>query len=121
MTQAAFNQIVEDCLDQIRGVLIQKSAEYARGGDRLHNFRRASGMLGISKERALLGFMTKHTVSVLDIVDDLDTGKLPTQELLDEKIGDSLNYLILLKACIQERLSPTKDLEEVLEETGTVH
>ena len=84
----------------------------------------------MSPEKALLGMKTKHTVSILDIVDDLDTGNLPSGELLCEKIGDELNYLILLKALILERIckghtdtppKDAKDLEPVLEETGAIH
>lgn len=81
-----------------------KSGEYSRNDDKLHNFKRAAGVLGTTPEKALLGMMTKHTVSILDIVDDLEKDKLPSAELLAEKIGDELKYLILLKALIMERI-----------------
>jgi hypothetical protein len=41
---------------------------------------------------------------VQDLVNDLDAGRLPSMELVNEKIGDSINYLLLLKACLVERV-----------------
>jgi len=131
MTHKQFQTILDNTLEQVRQVMGSKSAEYARGDDKLHNFKRAAGVLGVSPEKALLGMLTKHTVSILDIIDDLDNGKLPPVELLCEKIGDELNYHILLKALILERIYTAQgqelgapqfdDLETVLERTGTVH
>lgn len=132
MDNKQFDVVLDNTLTLCRDVMGSKSAEYARGRDKLHNFKRASGVLGVSPEKALLGFKAKHTVSIMDIVDDLDSGKLPTVELLCEKIGDEINYLILLKACILERIyahreeNPVRfatgdDLKTVLEKTGDSH
>lgn len=128
MTTKEFNVVLENTLEQIRQVMGSKSAEYARNDEKLWNFKRAAGVLGVSPEKALLGMLTKHTVSILDIIDDLDKDKLPSVELLCEKIGDELNYLILLKALVLERIyakqrlaASEKDLETLLEETETVH
>ena len=38
----------------------------------------------------------------MDIVDNLGIGELPTAALIDEKIGDAINYLILLEAMLKE-------------------
>ena len=84
-------------------ILAAKSKEYSRSGDKLHNFRRASALLGCSPEKALAGMMSKHIVSVLDIVDDIEAGGLPDEALVSEKIGDLVNYSILLEALITER------------------
>jgi len=123
-----FDTLLDNTIEQIRQTMGSKSSEYARNSDKLHNFKRAAGVLGVSPEKALLGMLTKHTVSILDIIDDLDRGKLPSVELLCEKIGDELNYHILLKALILERIYAKqrlditeKDLETLLEETGTTH
>ncbi len=61
-------------------------------------------MKGETPERALWGMWVKHLVSVMDIIYDLDKGKLPTRDILDEKIKDTINYAILLKALIIERM-----------------
>ena len=84
-------------------ILASKSKEYSRSGDKLHNFRRASALLGCSPEKALVGMMSKHIVSVLDIVDDIEAGGLPDEVLVSEKIGDLMNYSVLLEALITDR------------------
>jgi len=44
--------------------------------------------------------MVKHLVSVFDLIE----GRIPTsQEMIDEKIGDMINYLILLEAVLKEK------------------
>lgn len=111
MDAKGFDIVLENTLKQCRDVMGSKSTEYARGSDKLHNFKRAAGVLGVSPEKALLGFKAKHTVSIMDILDDLDAGKLPSVELLAEKIGDEINYLILLKACILERIYRAQGVE----------
>ena len=98
-----FDKIVEDTVELTRKTLQSKGKEYSQNSDRFSNFRRAARLLGCSAENALLGMKVKHDVSVLDIVNNLDN-ELPTKELLDEKIGDSINYLILLKGLIYERI-----------------
>ena len=47
--------------------------------------------------------MLKHEVSIRDIVDDLDKGVLPSDKMLLEKVGDVINYYLLLLALITER------------------
>lgn len=75
-----------------------KAKEYATE-DRLHNFRVAAVLQRVSAKDALAGMMAKHTVSVYDMCGSEETF---SQELWDEKITDSINYLLLLRALIQE-------------------
>ena len=57
-------------------------------------------MQGCSPERALAGMMAKHIVSLYDMCyADGETFDMATW---DEKITDSLNYLFLLKAVVEE-------------------
>ena len=60
-------------------------------------------MLGQSPEKALVGMLAKHLVSILDIVDAIPK-QIPTPALVEEKIGDAVNYLILLEALLKERI-----------------
>ncbi len=105
MTSEEFNHLVHDRTDKIKQILASKAAEYARG-DRLSNFKRAAAMMQVTPERALLGMMAKHWVSLLDMVDDLDAEKINSHGKWDEKIGDSINYLILLEGLMLERFNP---------------
>lgn len=103
MRTTEFNDIVNNQADKMCAVLVAKGEEYSRGGDRLSNFRRSGAMLGCTPERALVGMMAKHWISILDMVDDQDIGKESTPAAWDEKIGDAINYLVLLKAQTIER------------------
>lgn len=79
--------------------LRKKAEEYAAGGDRLHNFRAAAQLQGVTLLQALGGMMVKHTVSVYDLIAD---GKPHAPALWAEKIGDHINYLYLLWAAVME-------------------
>lgn len=101
---ARFESVVENRLEQTKQVMLVKGKEYRRNNNAYHNFDRAAAMKGETRERALLGMASKHFVSVLDIIDDLDKGIVPTQAMIDEKFGDAINYLILLEGALKERL-----------------
>lgn len=91
------NRRIEDCCDLL-GV---KSDEYATD-DRLHNFKVAAEVQGCTPIKALAGMMCKHTVSVYDLVNRNEKGFFVPKELWNEKINDSINYLLLLSALIEE-------------------
>jgi hypothetical protein len=104
MTTTEFNKVIENRLLESRRILVEKAKEYAKGDDdRLHNFNRAAEITGQSRERCLFGFALKHLVSVMDIIEDIDKGNIPTHELTSEKIGDLVNYLLLLEASITDK------------------
>ena len=83
-------------------VLLAKAGEYAADGDRLHNFKRAAHLQGITPVGALSGMMCKHTVSIYDLINGYEEGRAIEPELWDEKIIDNINYLILLRAVLRE-------------------
>lgn len=104
MTIERFEELFEEVVADLGRRLTLKNAEYARGNDKLHNFKVAARVKGESPERALYGMEMKHRVSIMDMTDDLDRGKLPTKALIDEKFGDEIAYLILWKMLFLERL-----------------
>jgi len=100
-----FNEIVNDTVSKVQNVLTTKRAEYAFDKDVFHNFIEAAGLmndgLGIPSTPVLeaAGYMRKHIVSILDMC------KQPynlTEHIINEKIVDSINYLILIKAMLLE-------------------
>ena len=107
MTSEKFNEIVNTRVSKCRTILGLKAQEYAPA-DRLSNFRQAGLILKTSKEKALAGMAVKHLVSLLEIVDELDN-KTPPQAQWDEKVGDLINYLLLLDACYYERVEEIND------------
>lgn len=101
-----FGQVVENRIESIRFVLSSKAKEYATGSDRFHNFNVAARMANTTPEKALLGMRLKHEVSVMDLVDIAESrsGDL-TLEIIEEKIGDDINYLILLEGMLKKRIA----------------
>ena len=100
MTSEVFNQHLQHMQEVTVDTLMNKAKEYATDGDRLHNFKVAASVQGISPTAALAGMMAKHTVSVYDMI---GTGDFYPLELWEEKIKDSINYLFLLWALVQEK------------------
>ena len=101
-----FDDVVENRLKKIKETLTRKADEYATDTDRFHNFRVAADFVNTTREQALYGMMLKHLVSVQDMVLETERGKgcRVTAEFIDEKIGDTINYLILLEGIFAERL-----------------
>lgn len=92
-----FEKQVGRCAETLQ----RKKKEYTGDSqDRLSAFKVAAAMQGCKPERALAGMMAKHIVSLYDMCyADRETFDLDTW---DEKITDSLNYLFLLKAIVEE-------------------
>lgn len=101
MKAQKFNDLTVQTLDKCLATLCHKADEYATE-DRLHNFKVAAAIQNCTPITALGGMMCKHTVSVYDLIRDHENGKNIPTALWDEKIGDSINYLLLLKALIAE-------------------
>ena len=104
MTQEERDKIMQEMIDKCLRVLKAKAEGYSTDEDVLHNFRVAAGLQGCTVPQALVGMMTKHTVSVYDMV---NSGQAYAPDIWDEKIGDLMNYLLLLRTAVKEC-----DLEE---------
>ena len=100
MDAKTFDKIATDTLEKCHDTLVVKAKEYASSRSRLHNFHVAARLNRVPVREALWGMATKHLVSVIDIVN----GRECSREVLDEKIGDMINYLILLKAVVVEEM-----------------
>ena len=98
-----FDKIVHERIDSILSTLTQKAKEYAKGGDHFHTFNVAARMWETTPEKALYGMMSKHMVSVLDLVNAVPDTEI-TEAIINEKIGDNINYLILLEGLLKKRV-----------------
>lgn len=104
-----FEKILNSRLEKIRSTLAKKAKEYASDSDCFHNFTIAGRIAGTTPEKALYGMMLKHEVSVIDLIEL--AGSKPeklNKELIDEKIGDNINYLILLEGLLRQRCMTIK-------------
>lgn len=99
MNTEQFELLFENQVQKCRDVLVNKAKEYASDGDRMHNFKIAARFNGRTPEQELWSFLTKHLVSLTDMV---QSGDYYPPEAWDEKLGDALNYLFLLRALLVE-------------------
>ncbi len=95
MTRQEFVEFMEDHFDSMRKVFSNKAVEYTDGGSNaFHNFDVAAIIGNTTPQKALEGMWMKHLVSTLDMIKD---DAIPPKGLVDEKLGDMINYLLLLK------------------------
>lgn len=110
MTITDFNQILQSRFKKSTDTLVIKGQEYQRNEDVFHNFNVGARITNSTREKVLWGFALKHYISFLDMLDDVEKGKLPSIEKIDEKIGDLINYLILCEASLKNRHDSEKNL-----------
>lgn len=105
MQREDFDSFLEERFDHIRGVLASKGAEYVpedlveEEQSRFHNFYIAAAFNSETPERALWGMLTKHLVSLSDMVQSESTDT--PLYIWEEKITDAVNYLLLLHAMVE--------------------
>lgn len=102
MTPDAFLKVVKDQRALCDTVLANRKAMYSGAGDRLYNFKQAAALTGVLPEQALGGMLAKQIVALFGYLHDLDKGKNATEEAWLEKITDSINYLHLLRALLED-------------------
>lgn len=109
MCMIKFEDCIENRIRNIREVLLVKAKEYATEDNRFHNFDVAARILNITPEQALQGMLVKHIVSVFDLIEWAEIGtSMLTKQIIDEKIGDTINYLILLEGLLLKRIETKK-------------
>ncbi len=109
MTREEFNTIVARRQELINNVLASKGTEYSAGNqDAFHNFKKAIGLsFHNTQEKVAWEFAVKHFQSIKDMLDHLSIDGFnghPKTEYVEEKIGDAINYLILIEGMIKERI-----------------
>lgn len=101
-----FNNAIVDQVDFCKELMLKKGKEYAENSseqtdvDRLDSFKKYATVLNCTQEKAIYSMLTKHFVSLGDMVENNNDYPL---ELWTEKITDSINYLLILKAAVLER------------------
>ena len=105
MKTKEFDKLFDHFVQMQRDKISEKKSEYVRNDDRLWNFKRSGASQDCSPERALQGMADKHHISILDIIQDIEEDRLPTLDIVNEKLVDYGNYIILLYVLINERLN----------------
>ena len=108
MTKETFDDLLSWRMGRCKTILQAKSVEYGDQNDILHNIKTAAAFERSTPEKAALNRMSKQLVSIVDMIHALDAGQCARNAVWDEKISDTINYLIILEALIHERLSTTQ-------------
>jgi hypothetical protein len=101
MERQEFVKIAEETMSQINQTIATKGKD-ASGGLSFHD----------KPEMVAWEFATKHFQSIKDII----SGKVPaSQATIDEKFGDAIVYLLLMKGMLTEKQMPEqKDLDKLI-------
>lgn len=101
MTLDKFNESVGNQLGYCANLLTTKGKEYAPDAeiDRLACFKVAGVLQDESPKEALCGMLAKHLVSVYEMCRSEE--QYPREKWI-EKITDSINYLLILRAMVDD-------------------
>lgn len=102
MKQQEFEKVIKWQIDHCLSLLTEKGREYAgECTDRLSAFKTAAALQGCTPKKALCGMMAKHTISIYDMCHN---GEYSRDKWI-EKITDNINYLLILRAMLEEENS----------------
>ena len=100
MDNCKFNKAINKQIEDCKELLLKKGIEYDNSTiDRLHSFKRGALALDVTPKQVLVGYMNKHIMSIYDMCGNSNNYPI---ELWEEKITDAINYLLLLRAMVEE-------------------
>ena len=103
MTYDKFMELLEERFNKTRETYSTKMIEYANVNDVFESFKKGVGFsFHDTPEGVAWEYACKHFESIKTIISKCP-GEVPTDELLEEKIGDAINYLIIIEGLIKER------------------
>jgi hypothetical protein len=97
-----FETVLENRIAAVKDILDEKAIQYQRGNNRYSNFDKIALFENKTPEQALWGIAMKHIAALSDYVNDLPNNDM-SEEQWQEKIGDTINYLILLEGIVLRR------------------
>ena len=102
MNHEQFNVVLNETIRKCKSTLATKKDLYASESDRLDNFKQAARLQNCTQAKALWGMVVKHIVALSSYINLMEDGYAVEAEELEEKIGDIINYHILLRAVLKE-------------------
>jgi hypothetical protein len=108
MDAQTFDIVIDEQMNRSRNMLTTKNGAYNPNEDKLHIFKRTAMLRGTTPQGALSGMMAKHTGSIYDMC---ESGKEYPIEVWNEKISDHINYLLLLRAVVEDQRKLTNSDE----------
>lgn len=108
MTNQDFQVVVKEQINRCYELLGVKNAEYtSNDSDRLDYFKKAATLNNVTPAAALFGMLSKHVISIADMC--TIPGKTYDMDRWNEKITDTINYLLLLRALVEEEHGQNTD------------
>jgi len=99
MTFQGFNELQERIQEKITAITLSKGKEYAKGADRLENFKTPALKLGITPEQVLYVFLDKHIRSIEYYCAHGEV----SSEAIEGRILDAIVYLQILWGLVEDR------------------
>lgn len=120
MTHEEFNRIIRAKIEKCLETLVEKSRYYAINDDRLAQFKRIASKLNMNPCEVIRVLAAKHETALDDytLFINSDTNSISWNEW-EEKIGDSINYLLLLYATAAEIYSEITENDLVAYQTSS--
>ena len=106
MNLEELNKLLTERYYKSKEVLISKNKEYGQVDDVLESFNEQA-QISMHNEPTSIGWelLVKHLYSVRRMIREYENeGRIPDQDMIDEKFGDAINYLILIEALFKEDL-----------------
>ena len=104
MIRDKFEILLNKVFDRTRNVLTKKSKEYATDEDVFQSFKNGTGFSFHNEaEKVAYEYLCKHLESIQTMLSDLNNNP-PDEEYINEKIGDAINYLIIIEGLLKERI-----------------
>ena len=117
-----FEKNSKQLIDHCYNLLFSKAKEYASDEDRLANFKQPTSLFGVTPPEICLYYDSKHIASMVMIAQDIKKGKLPSRELLQEKVGDYINYGLLFYSTVIEMIEEQeKDTQKWVDDIISDH
>lgn len=93
----------KEFLEDLVSRTARKQVEYARGTNAFHNFNAATGLaFADSNAKIAWEFNVKHLQSLKDIIEDISNGGEVSEHHIDEKVGDIIVYMTLIRDMLKE-------------------
>jgi hypothetical protein len=107
MNRTDFEKLARETIESTAQLLITKGAEYAGDADRLANFKRGAGLIGVTPLQVALIYASKHFDAISTYVRNDAQGKMQIlSEPIEGRFDDLINYCILMKALVAEQGTP---------------
>ena len=99
MKRDKFEILLGKVFSRTTNVLTKKSKEYATDKDVFQSFKNGTGFSFHNEaEKVAYEYLCKHLESIKTMLSDLNNNPP------DEKIGDAINYLIIIEGLLKERI-----------------